>query len=135
MVVVLIVSMPLCHIPRGAWSRAAPKLANPVTADEANLVAEARLYSEHCTLCHGDPAHPKSALADSLNPTAPQFTNDMADMPENQNFYIVQHALVILLTSSHEVMGKRVNSPLLRYLGWATFGVMTAAAVGMVLTS
>jgi hypothetical protein len=29
----------------------------------------------------------------------------------------------------------RVNSPLLRYLGWATFGVMTAAAVGMVLTS
>jgi hypothetical protein len=30
-------------------------------------------------------------------------------------------------------MGKRVNSPLLRYLGWATFGVMTAAAVGMIL--
>jgi len=29
----------------------------------------------------------------------------------------------------------RVNSPLLRYLGWATFGVMTAAAVGMVHTS
>jgi hypothetical protein len=25
--------------------------------------------------------------------------------------------LVILLTSSHKVMGKRVNSPLLRYLG------------------
>jgi len=30
--------------------------------------------------------------------------------------------LVILLTSSQKVMGKRVNSPLLRYLGWATFG-------------
>jgi len=43
--------------------------------------------------------------------------------------------LVILLTNNHKVMGKRVNSPLLRYLGWATFGVMTAAAVGMVLTS
>jgi len=28
-----------------------------------------------------------------------------------------------------------VNSPLLRYLGWATFGVMTAAGVGMILTS
>src|SRR6267378_4499828 len=28
-------------------------------------------------------------------------------------------------------MGKRVNSPLLRYLGWATFVVMTAAAVGI----
>lgn len=43
--------------------------------------------------------------------------------------------LVILLTSSQKVMGKRVNSRLLRYLGWATFGVMTAAAVGMLITS
>ncbi len=43
--------------------------------------------------------------------------------------------LVILLTSSHKVMGKRVNPPVLRYLGWATFGVMTAAAVGMIVTS
>jgi NRAMP (natural resistance-associated macrophage protein)-like metal ion transporter len=43
--------------------------------------------------------------------------------------------LVILLTSSHKVMGNRVNPPLLRYLGWATFGVMTAAAVGMIITS
>jgi len=43
--------------------------------------------------------------------------------------------LVILLTNSPKVMGKRVNSPLLRYLGWATFGVMTAAAAGMLITS
>ncbi len=43
--------------------------------------------------------------------------------------------LVILLTSSPKVMGKSVNPPLLRYLGWATFGVMTAAAVGMIVTS
>ncbi len=43
--------------------------------------------------------------------------------------------LVILLTSSHKVMGKYVNTPLLRYLGWATFAVMTAAAIGMIITS
>jgi NRAMP (natural resistance-associated macrophage protein)-like metal ion transporter len=43
--------------------------------------------------------------------------------------------LVILLTSSPKVMGKRVNSPLLRYLGWACFADMTAAAVSMLLTS
>jgi hypothetical protein len=54
-------------------ARAAPKVTNPVTADETNLVAGARLYSDHCALCHGDPAHPKSPLADSLNPPAPQF--------------------------------------------------------------
>jgi Mn2+/Fe2+ NRAMP family transporter len=43
--------------------------------------------------------------------------------------------LVILLTSNTKVMGKHVNPPLLRYLGWATFIVMVAAAVGMVVTS
>jgi NRAMP (natural resistance-associated macrophage protein)-like metal ion transporter len=43
--------------------------------------------------------------------------------------------LVILLTSSRKVMGEHVNSPVLRYLGWATFAVMTAAAAGMLITS
>jgi NRAMP (natural resistance-associated macrophage protein)-like metal ion transporter len=43
--------------------------------------------------------------------------------------------LVILLTSSRKVMGKHVNSPVLRYLGWATFVVMSAAAAGMLITS
>jgi mono/diheme cytochrome c family protein len=81
------------HAMDASVARAAPKLTNPGAADETNLVAGARLYSEHCTLCHGDPAHPKSPLADSLNPPAPQFTNDMADMPENQNFYIIQHGI------------------------------------------
>jgi hypothetical protein len=31
-------------------------------------------------------------------------------------------------------MGKRVSPPLLKYLGWATFAIMTAAAIGMFLT-
>jgi NRAMP (natural resistance-associated macrophage protein)-like metal ion transporter len=42
--------------------------------------------------------------------------------------------LVVLLTSDHAVMGQRVNPPLLRWLGWATAVVMTAATVGMVAT-
>jgi NRAMP (natural resistance-associated macrophage protein)-like metal ion transporter len=43
--------------------------------------------------------------------------------------------LVILLSSSRKVMGEHVNSPVLQYLGWATFAVMTAAAAGMLITS
>ena len=43
--------------------------------------------------------------------------------------------LVVLLTSDSRVMGDRVNSPSLRFFGWLTFVVMTAAAVGMLLTS
>jgi NRAMP (natural resistance-associated macrophage protein)-like metal ion transporter len=42
--------------------------------------------------------------------------------------------LVVLLTGDHAVMGKRVNPPLLRWLGWATAAVMAAATLGMFLT-
>jgi Mn2+/Fe2+ NRAMP family transporter len=43
--------------------------------------------------------------------------------------------LVILLTNKQRVMGKHVSPPLLKYLGWATFAVMTAAAIAMLATS
>lgn len=42
--------------------------------------------------------------------------------------------LVVLLTSDATVMGKRVNSPLLRWLSWATAVIMTTATVGMFMT-
>ena len=42
--------------------------------------------------------------------------------------------LVVLLTSDRKVMGDRVNSALLRGLGWATASVMALAAVGMFAT-
>jgi hypothetical protein len=75
-------------------ARAASNVANPVAAHEANLVAGARLYHKHCTLCHGHLEYPKSLLADLLNPPPPQFMNDqVADMPENQNFYILQRGI------------------------------------------
>jgi NRAMP (natural resistance-associated macrophage protein)-like metal ion transporter len=41
--------------------------------------------------------------------------------------------LVVLLTSDPTVMGQRVNSPSLRYLGWATFFVMVVAAAGLLV--
>lgn len=41
--------------------------------------------------------------------------------------------LVTMLTSDEKVMGKRVNSPLLKWLGWITAAVMTAATVAMIL--
>jgi NRAMP (natural resistance-associated macrophage protein)-like metal ion transporter len=42
--------------------------------------------------------------------------------------------LVVLLTSDPRVMGERVSSRSLRWLGWATAAIMTAAAVGMFAT-
>lgn len=42
--------------------------------------------------------------------------------------------VIILLTSDPRIMGDRVNSPLLRTLGWITFALMTAATLGMLFT-
>jgi len=39
--------------------------------------------------------------------------------------------LVVLLTSNKKVMGERVNSPVLKWLGWATAVIMAAAALAM----
>ena len=41
--------------------------------------------------------------------------------------------LIVLLTCNSKVMGNRVNPPWLRWMGWATAAVMTAAAAGMFL--
>jgi mono/diheme cytochrome c family protein len=81
------------HAMDASVARNAPKVTNPVIADEANLAAGARVYRDRCALCHGDPANPESPLANSFNPAAPQFMNDRADMPENQNFYILEHGI------------------------------------------
>jgi NRAMP (natural resistance-associated macrophage protein)-like metal ion transporter len=42
--------------------------------------------------------------------------------------------LVVMLTSSRKIMGERANPPLLKWLGWITAVVMTAAAVAMFAT-
>ena len=42
--------------------------------------------------------------------------------------------LVVLLTSKSEVMGARVSSRPLRYIGWATAAIMTVASIGMFVT-
>jgi len=42
--------------------------------------------------------------------------------------------MVVLLTSDKKVMGSRVNSRSLKWLGWACAGVMTFAAVALLAT-
>lgn len=43
-------------------------------------------------------------------------------------------ALVVVLTSSKQVMGSRANPPILKWLGWATAVIMAAAAIAMFVT-
>jgi thiosulfate dehydrogenase len=73
--------------------RHAGEARNPLTATDASLLAGMKIYQTNCAGCHGDPHQRHGAFADSFYPRAPQFMEDAPDMPENQNFYIIQHGI------------------------------------------
>lgn len=43
----------------------------PIQADEANFMAGAQLYREHCAVCHGTPGQPQTAIAKGMFPKPP----------------------------------------------------------------
>ena len=73
--------------------RHAPDQKNPVPSTEENLVAGAKLYYNHCAGCHGAPSSPETQFGKSFNPPVPQFFKDAPDMPDNENFYVIQHGV------------------------------------------
>ncbi|MGB6975079.1 MAG: c-type cytochrome [Terracidiphilus sp.] len=73
--------------------RRAPDVRNPLPATEENLMAGRKVYQTNCAGCHGDTLHAHSTFGDAFYPHAPQFVEDAPDMPENQNFYIIQHGV------------------------------------------
>src|SRR5689334_12837817 len=50
-----------------------PHPAPQVPADEANVIAGAKIYKEQCATCHGLPNEPKSAVAKGMFPTPPEL--------------------------------------------------------------
>jgi thiosulfate dehydrogenase len=49
-----------------------PKIV-PVATTEANYLAGAELYKQHCGVCHGLPLSPKTAIAKGMFPHPPQL--------------------------------------------------------------
>jgi thiosulfate dehydrogenase len=43
----------------------------PIPANEANYLAGAELYKQHCAVCHGLPLTPKTAIATGMYPKPP----------------------------------------------------------------
>jgi thiosulfate dehydrogenase len=76
-----------------AVDRRAPDAQNPLLPTEDNLIAGMKSYQSNCAGCHGDVQHSHAALGDAFYPRAPQFAEDAPDMPEKQNFYIIQHGI------------------------------------------
>ncbi len=62
--------------PRVALHSYLNKLPHPapqVPADEANVIAGAKVYKEQCAVCHGLPNEPKSAVAQGMFPAPPEL--------------------------------------------------------------
>lgn len=73
--------------------RHSPAAKNRVPPTDENLAAGAKLYLDHCAGCHGVPSNPDSQFAQSFYPSVPEFFQDAPDMPESDNFYIIQHGI------------------------------------------
>lgn len=73
--------------------RNAAHTKNPVAATEPNLVAGAQIYVNHCAGCHGTPSSPDTPLMHSFNPPVPRFFKYAPDMPDDQNFLVIEHGM------------------------------------------
>jgi len=73
--------------------RHATEQKNPVPVTEENLVAGAKVYLDHCAGCHGVPSNPDGPFPKSFYPPVPEFFTDAPDMPDYQNFYIIEHGI------------------------------------------
>ena len=73
--------------------RLAPDAHNPIQPTDENLMAGMKIYQAGCAGCHGDIVHPRVDFGAGFYPRSPQFVEDAPDMPENQNFFIIQHGV------------------------------------------
>ena len=66
-----------------------------VPADEPNLMAGAKLYVEHCAVCHGLPGPGKTAIAKGMFPDPPQlfhFTG-VTDDPPGESYWKIENGI------------------------------------------
>ena len=61
------------HMALDAYLNKQPHPNPPVSPEEATFLAGAKVYTEHCAVCHGLPGEPKTAIADGMFPKPPQL--------------------------------------------------------------
>lgn len=70
---------------------------SPVPADEPNLLAGARVYREHCALCHGVPDDPRaSPVAAGMFPRPPRLMppgEGVTDDPVGETYWKVRNGI------------------------------------------
>jgi len=72
-----------------------PHPAPQVPADEANVIAGAKIYKEQCATCHGLPNEPKSAVAKGMFPAPPELFKGtgVTDDEEWESYWKVENGI------------------------------------------
>jgi thiosulfate dehydrogenase len=61
------------HMALDAYLDKLPHPNPPVPQEETTFIAGAKVYMDHCAVCHGLPGEPKTAIADGMFPSPPQL--------------------------------------------------------------
>jgi mono/diheme cytochrome c family protein len=67
----------------------------PIQANEANYLAGAELYKQHCAVCHGLPLTPKTATAAGMYPAPPLLLEGkgVTDDPAGESYWKIFNGL------------------------------------------
>ncbi len=79
-----------------ASMRGAADLKDPLPQNEANEAAGACLYIQNCSMCHGLPGRPKTAIAEGEFPAPPQLFSPhemVTDDPEGVTYWKASHGI------------------------------------------
>lgn len=69
---------------------------DPLPFNESNIVAGAKVYKEHCAVCHGALEQAPTAISKGMFPPPPQLLEKadmMTDDPEGETFWKVTHGI------------------------------------------
>jgi len=75
-------------------AREAPQPPYPYASSDAAIVAGSKLYTEHCSMCHGTGVGGPTILAKGQYVTPPQFAkHGVDDDPEGKIYWNIEHGI------------------------------------------
>jgi mono/diheme cytochrome c family protein len=78
------------HALDASMDRKAPRLNNPVTPTDDNVIEGMKIYTMNCAVCHGTLDLKPSVLQGSFYPPPPQIVLHPLDDPEWKMFYAIR---------------------------------------------
>jgi mono/diheme cytochrome c family protein len=82
------------HLANGAvdasMERHAPRVSNPLSPTDQNLIDGMKIYTMNCAICHGGLDRKPLTLGSSFYPPAPNLVSDPPDDPEWHIFFTIR---------------------------------------------